>query len=476
MVLSGTEQRTDIWTDEPYMIANATWYGHHKLLHNGTGWFACFDRYGDDDWQYQTVVMKSEDCVTWEDTSFPFTPGAGISFAYPNMAVDSEGRVHLVANDNSDNRIKYCVYENGSWGEVETLPQLPNNGYVDTDILLLIDGSNKPHVVFATGGSNGKVYYSNRVSGAWSAYEAVQPTAPRHYLYCAAIDYNDDIHITMVSMSDFNIYYSKGKAGSWAIWEMVFNGSDCNGSDIAVDSTGKPYIILARGTELTLLSKGGSWTSQQVSSVQNNIHPNIHISDSDKIYIAWVQAPTPGYNNQQVFTTHNETGVWAEPVNISHDDTLDSWAYSVVYADDTRCGVMAMNYDYTHICGWFMAGSGEDAEKPDKWGDLILNITQYDRNEIGQLSTEHSLIPFTGVTAAQSRLLSAGRLRERRSISGWASKPDFDSLEADYETFVKNKVQFHDGTAINPAIIEEFSGTRQKGTDIVFYEITFLEV
>jgi len=476
MVLNGTEQRVDIWTDEPYMLANATWYGHRKLIHNGSSWFACFDRYGDDDYQYQTVVMKSMDGIVWEDTGFPFMPGAGGSFAYPNMAVDGEGRVHLVANDNSNNRIKYCVYENGAWGQVETLPQLPGNGYVDADILLLIDSGDKPHVVFATGGSSGKVYYSNKVSGAWSAYEAVQPSAPRHYLDSAAIDNNNDIHITMVSMSDFNIYYAKGKAGSWPAWEMVFNGSDCNGSDIAVDSTGKPYIILARGTEMTLLSKGGSWSSEQISSVQNNTHPSIHISGSDKIYIAWVQSPAAGYNNQQIYLLHNESGAWAEPVNASHDDTLGGWAYPVVYADDTRCGIMAMNYDYTHICGWFTAGGGGNIEKPDKWGDLILNITQYNRDEIPQLSAEYSLIPLIGVTAAQSRLLSAGRLRERRSVTGWAVKADFDSLEEDYEAFAKNKVQFHDGTAINPAIIEELSATRQKGTGIVFYEITFLEV
>lgn len=476
MILNGTEQRTDIWTDEPYTLANATWYGHRKLVHNGVYWFACFDRYGDDDWQYQTVVMKSEDCITWEDTGFPFTPGAGVSFAYPNMAVDSTGRVHLAANDNSNNRIRYCIYENGAWGTVEALPQLPGNGYVDADILLLIDTGDKPHVVFATGGTNGKVYYSNRVSGAWSAYEAVQPAAPRHYLDSAAIGYNDDIHITMVSMSDFNIYYAKGKAGSWPAWEMVFNGSDCNGSDIAVDSTGKPYIILARGTEMTLLSRSGSWTSDRISSVQNSTHPNLHISGSGKIYIAWVQAPAPGYNNQQIYMTHNEGGTWSEPVNASHDDTLQGWAYPVIYANDALCGVMAMNYDYTHICGWFAAGGGGDTEKPDKWGELILNITQYSRDEIPQLSAEHSLIPLIGVTAAQSRLLSAGRLRERRSVCGWAVKADFDSLEADYEAFAKNKVQFHDGTKIDPTIIEELSGTRQKGTDIVFYEITFLEV
>ncbi len=473
MLLNGTEEKRNIWTDAPYSLANATWYGHRKLVKNDTHWFSCFDRYGDDDYSYQAVVMKSTDGINWEDTVFPFTPNGGVSYAYPNMAVDSSGRIHLCANDNTNNAIKYCIYENAAWGFVETLPALPST-YIDADIIILIDSSDKPHVVFATGGSNGKVYYSNKVSESWSAYEAVQPSVPRYYLDSAAIDKNKNIHITMVSFSDFYIYYTNGKAGAWSPWEMVFSGTDANGSDIGVDSIGNPYIVIARGTELSLFTKSAIWTGEQISSMTDNIHPNIHISPGDKIYLSWGQAPTPGYDNQQIFFASNEAGSWGQPVNISHDDTLSGWAYSIVWADDLACGVMAMNYDYTHICGWFAGGT--PATYFDKWGSLSLNLTEYNRNEIGQLATEKSLIAYTKITAPQSRLLSKGRLRERRSVGGWATKEDFDLLENDYETFTKKKVEFHDGTIINPAIIEELSASRQKGTDAVFFEITFLEV
>ena len=113
-------------------------------------------------------------------------------------------------------------------------------------------------------------------------------------------------------------------------------------------------------------------------------------------------------------------------------------------------------------------------ERKDQSFNFVIDDNN--RNEIGQLSTEKSLIAYTKITAPQSRLLSTGRLRERRSVGGWAVKEDFDQLESDYETFAKRKAEFHDGTVINPAIIEELSAVRQKGTDLVFYEITFLEV
>ena len=112
----------------------------------------------------------------------------------------------------------------------------------------------------------------------------------------------------------------------------------------------------------------------------------------------------------------------------------------------------------------------------DTWGTLSLNITEYNRTNIEQLGGEKDLIPYVGVTTAQSRLLMAGRLRERREVQGWAEKTDYDGLEVDYEAFTKRKVEFHDGTAIDLAIIEELSGERKKGSTRVWYSAKFLEV
>ena len=112
----------------------------------------------------------------------------------------------------------------------------------------------------------------------------------------------------------------------------------------------------------------------------------------------------------------------------------------------------------------------------DKWGELALNIAEYSRDDIEQFGAENDLIPFSGVATAQSRLLMCGRGRERRSVSGWAEKTDFDTLETDYEAFTKQKVEFNDGTSITLAIIEELSGERKKGSTRVWYKARFLEV
>ncbi|HOU27352.1 MAG TPA: hypothetical protein PLD76_04790 [Paludibacteraceae bacterium] len=107
---------------------------------------------------------------------------------------------------------------------------------------------------------------------------------------------------------------------------------------------------------------------------------------------------------------------------------------------------------------------------------MNLNASEYNRNNIEQLGGEKDLIPYAGVITAQSSLLMSGRMRERREISGWAEKTDFDSLETDYEAFTSRTVSFHDGTSITKAIIEELKGERRKGSTKVWYTAKFLEV
>ena len=474
MGFTGTEIRRNIYHDPGFNIANGTWYSHRKLVRNNGWWFACFDRYGDNDYNYQTIVLSSIDGSVWEDTNFPFVPYSGIGCAYPNLAVDTTGVVHLVAYDLNNQLIRYAVYSAGAWGQVETLPALPGGGYVDTDVLVLVDSQQKPHLVFSTGGTTGRVYYTNRVSGSWATYEVVQPGQARQSMESAAMDAQGYLHITMRDYSNSYIYYTKGSAAAWAPWEQVYAGADANGTDLAVDSTGKPYLLLSRSSDLTLYIKTGAWLSQQVANRSGNTQPNLHISAGDKLYLAWTSFPVQGYTKQQVLFTTNEGGAWAEPVNLSQDDTLAAWAYPVVWSDGNASGVMAMNYDYANICGWFTGGTPHLFT--DKWGDLQLNLIEYNRDEVTLLSAELDLIAFPTVTTPQSRLLSAGSLRERRSVRGWAAQADFDSLEQDYLSFAKRQAEFHDGTSLTTAIIERLSANRIKGSGLIFYELTFLEV
>jgi len=112
----------------------------------------------------------------------------------------------------------------------------------------------------------------------------------------------------------------------------------------------------------------------------------------------------------------------------------------------------------------------------DKWGTLALNILEYNRVDVEQFGEESPLIPYIGITTAQSAPIMSGRGRERREVSGWAEKTDFDSIEADYEAFIKRKAEFHDNTQLTLAIIEQLSGDRKKGTTKVWYTAIFLEV
>jgi hypothetical protein len=112
----------------------------------------------------------------------------------------------------------------------------------------------------------------------------------------------------------------------------------------------------------------------------------------------------------------------------------------------------------------------------DTWGTIALNIQEYSRPTAKQLLVEKELIPdpLASTTAPQTVLINVGRTRKRRSIAGTLTKANFDSLEADKYACTARTVTFDDGFSMT-AIIEELTGERKLGTDLVFYRATFLE-
>ena len=110
------------------------------------------------------------------------------------------------------------------------------------------------------------------------------------------------------------------------------------------------------------------------------------------------------------------------------------------------------------------------------WGILEINDTEYKIPDIKHFGDESDVIPNIGISGHQTFLQMLGRGRERRELSCWATKVDFDSLQYDYETFVTREVIFNDGSEFHIALIEKLNGKRMKGSTIVFYDITFLEV
>lgn len=111
----------------------------------------------------------------------------------------------------------------------------------------------------------------------------------------------------------------------------------------------------------------------------------------------------------------------------------------------------------------------------DRWGTLDLNIQAYERVETGVKLNEVNVITDPASDDPQSILMGGGRLRKRRNIQGYATKMEYDSLETDMLACAVKTVTFGDGFTMS-AVISALSGSRNQGSDLIWYSASFLEV
>ena len=155
-------------------------------------------------------------------------------FCWPDIAVDSLGRLHLVAQnfnspDHEGTHIYYTRFENGSWLPFEDIT--PNcEGTVDPRIA--IDRDNNPHVVWEERTGVSKIYYTYFDGSRWlepilvGENESMHPTV--------AVDEIGKTHITWE--------YHAGDTFNVVYYACYYQGV-CETTKVQV-SANNPYKIL----------------------------------------------------------------------------------------------------------------------------------------------------------------------------------------------------------------------------------------
>lgn len=465
MGFAGTEIKHLIFSDAVNYTLGDTGTGVTELIvKTPTLWVAAYLVVADESYNYKPVIVSSSDGTTWTDMVYPY--GAGVNHGYIKMAVGTDGSIHVFSMDANDmDKFYYAVYSSGAWSSLETVNC---SGNVSPYPSFKLDSNNKPHVILEL--FAGGVETANKVSGTWSSWDTI--VASGFTLSNADMASDDTIHVNLVDIADFHVWYTTGvHSGTWLTPEEVHGGA-CNYSAICCNGT-TPVIACSYNDIVYVYKKSGTWSNEDLTITGLSAN-RLSIKAADTfLYLAYEVSPSPSpFTNTQWYYTDNSTGSWATPVCVTNDDT-NNWSSGTLWTDGSSFGLLAQG-DYAYVAAWLITAVA--APSVDKWGTLQLNIYEYTRDNIEQFGEENDLVPYVGVTTAQSRLLQAGRGRERRTVSGWAEKTDFDSIEADYEAFTQRKVEFHDGTSITLAIIEELSGERKKGSTRVWYKAKFLEV
>lgn len=180
-----------------------------KIVKAGNYFYCVYEVNTSLDDPYEIRVSKSLDGVTWVDAEFPQTLQGGNSNMWASMAVDSNNKIHLCFNvDGYDissegtAKIAYTTYTEGiGWSVIE---ELTTFGYYYGFPVMALDTNNKPHIVYGNHsgeiGGEQDIFYTNRVSGSWIAWQSV--------IDSNILDMGWHTNILIKSDGEVNIFYS----------------------------------------------------------------------------------------------------------------------------------------------------------------------------------------------------------------------------------------------------------------------------
>jgi len=233
---------------------------------------------------------------TWNDTMVA-TIDSDMPCHYPEVAVDTEGNVHVTWEESTGGyNIYYAMLDaqTQTWGNKELVT--PDSTGIPDRPFILTDHQDNIHIFFmddtdyyGTSGGDHDICHSVKNYGetSWSAVEVISTESTLgSYIPVAAIDDSGDIHVAYYDSTDYlscgsdiDVFYKKyhASSSSWGIAEVVSTESDdlsgvpsiCVSSDGEVfiawtddstfDSSGSDQDIFFKSRSLT-----GDWTYTSV--------------------------------------------------------------------------------------------------------------------------------------------------------------------------------------------------------------------
>lgn len=160
---------------------------------------------------------------------------------YPDIAIDSNDRLHVVWMDCASNMIAYSIYDVSSWSDPIQLPD-PSSGY-SCDPRIAIDSNDYPHVVWQERKDGYHIYYTYYDGSSWSTPCLLSGEKDGFY-QTITIDLQGGIHVLWKDSYSNELYYSFSSDGN--SWNTSTVGSRGSRPDITVDNTGNLHAVWGR--------------------------------------------------------------------------------------------------------------------------------------------------------------------------------------------------------------------------------------
>jgi hypothetical protein len=194
------------------------------------------------------------------------------------IIIDSQGHIHIIygANRTIYTHTLVHAYFNGSAWQIVDLP-------VDGSApQLALDAAGHPRILYLSGTSAPWTYRYGQYDGSeWEFEDTGLPWS--WYSSGFALDADGDAHISY-SVNGTGCFYATNKSGSWEPTQLAPNGGSATA--IALDSTGKPHVVLGVGGALVYYNYDGTNWNHETMVDFNDADPRIQANIETVIAMA----------------------------------------------------------------------------------------------------------------------------------------------------------------------------------------------
>lgn len=343
------------------------------------------------------------------------------------IKIDSDGHIHITYYDSTADNLKYIEYFDGQgyWSNPIILDNRTNVGMGPS---LAIDSEDNLHVAYIIiedANSNcdfdsvGYMRYDNLL-GSWSNPVTIDCGGSPSL----ALDSNDNLHVSYVDDTNFNLMYTSdiGHSGTWNT-PLVLDNSEIVGfsSSLGIDSNDNlhvAYYDYGNSNLGYLAYEDSSWTTPFYIHSDEDIGglPNLAIDSDDVVHIAYVDITEKEvvyiYKEDEVpITDPSDASVWIEDLSYSVNPS-DTFSFDFEIHTNCDCDVdfelyvevfYALTSLETIIQGTYTISDSSNIEISDSWttqstGSYDFKFQIYD--SVSSQNLDMVLLESISLTAA----------------------------------------------------------------------------
>ncbi|MBT5122039.1 MAG: hypothetical protein HOM38_04860, partial [Euryarchaeota archaeon] len=245
-----------------------------------------------------------------------------------NMALDSNGAVHICSEIESSDDLYYTTNASGSWDSAT----IDSGGNIGGDCFIILDSDDDIHITYYDDTNNVLKYATKALSSAIAAINWDVSTLDNNgdvgNFGSMAVDDDDTLHVAYYRTTGSSLKYATLVDGgsSWSIETVESTNNIGKFTSIALDSNGKPHITYRDVTNTNLRyahKMGSSWVTATIDSTSlSGSGTSLAIDSNDHLHVAYKT------NSTEMAYMTNRSGSWVKTTLDAN--TSGSWGVSYV--------------------------------------------------------------------------------------------------------------------------------------------------